>query len=259
MKYTQFLIFEIGRECNLAREHCGKCPSGDPDRYGLLPQSQPTTDQQIIDALQWAYSQGFNGLIGWHYYNEPLLFWGRMSPLMDAIKETIPAAEFVCWTNGTQIGKNVQVADLRRFAQVWISDYHNRAAEWKALAKQLPLVDFHILNGRLDSRRQFTETTHNPRCLRPFNEFIVDYYGNGHLCCADWHGDAHIGSIHTDGYEAMFQRFKSAREVLAVKSKHGHPAAPAICRICRLNMLVPGRLVPRVHEKINQDKDALGL
>lgn len=250
VRYTQFLIFEIGRECCLAGEHAGKCPSGDVDRYGLLPTGAPTSDDQILDAVEWAWEAGFRGHIGWHYYNEPLLFWGRIRSLVQRIRERVPGAEFVLWTSGVPIGRRVPPAELSVFSRVWISDYHRRTTEWKELRRHVSEVI--VLDGALDERKRIPGRAHNPHCLRPFHEFIVDYYGNGHLCCADWRGDVHIGSIHTDGFPAMFARFSALRETLMAPD--GHPNAPALCRICRLNAAGVYPLVPAVAELAMREK-----
>lgn len=73
MHLTQYLIFELCRECNLGTAH-PECPNRHPQRYGSLPADEPLTDNQIVNAAEAMYvTHGFKGRVGWHYYNEPLM------------------------------------------------------------------------------------------------------------------------------------------------------------------------------------------
>lgn len=121
MKHTQFLIFEIGPDCNLACQHRERCPSGDPDRYGRLDTSELLGDDQIINSVKVAHELGFKGLIGWHYYNEPTLYWDRLTRLTNAIRGKVPAARFILWTNGTSLPNDL--SELSVFTQMWVSNY----------------------------------------------------------------------------------------------------------------------------------------
>lgn len=85
LQYTQFLIFELGTGCNLAKDH-DKCPLS-KRKKGI----KKLDDKAIINLAVISYKEfGFTGLIGWHFYNEPMLYWERMLNLIDRIREKVP-------------------------------------------------------------------------------------------------------------------------------------------------------------------------
>lgn len=181
---TQILIFELGR-CNLSHLH-SMCPSR------LLPmKGKVLSDTRIIELASEAYNKlGFTGFIGWHFYNEPTLQWGRMIMLMRQIKACIPKSRFILWTNGTMVPTFFEEAVL--FEQVYISDYQLKGANFY---KQFYPFFYIIGQPTFDERlKHFTEPSTIP-CQRPFVEFIVNNYGDAHLCCQDWRNDVKIGNV----------------------------------------------------------------
>jgi hypothetical protein len=255
--WPQFFGFELGRTCNRAQEHCGKCPSIDHDRYGQLPTSRTVDDDTILQSLHYAYDDGFAGHVVWHYYNEPLLSWPRMRPLMQRIAIEIPGVKFTLWTNGDLIlrpwpetnlqssgaklrkSAGIDPRDLILFDTCWVSNYDG--IYWDFLAMYVPHVN--VLDGALDTRKLATPPSRS-RCLRPFNELIIDHYGNGHLCCADWRGTAGVGSIFDQGLPAVVARYMQLRDLVALSPMPSN--APSICAGCTIRCAGLGVLVPSV-------------
>lgn len=225
MRHTQLLIFEITTACNLASAH-DRCPAHDPARYRMLDTVRPLSDGDIIDAVAAARRHGFQGLIGWHYYCEPLLAWTRLRALMRALRALYPPARFALWTNGELFGPALwpDVADLCE--RVWISDYGQR--DWSALRRLHPGVT--VLSGVLDNRIDRALAPGDQRCLRPYNELIFDYYGHARLCCMDFHGEVVLGDLRRDGFDAVARRFLALRADLGREPLPRH--VPTICRAC---------------------------
>ena len=252
MKYTQYLIFEICRECNLANKHHRQCPSGDPTRYGRLLQSHSMTDNDIIDAAVDAYSaREFRGMLGWHYYNEPCLAIDRIETVLERIRRTVPQARSVLWTNATKLPEDLD--RLRIFQQLWVSNYAHR--DWSHLRQYVP--DLHLMPAELDARNTPRWNTGFQRCLRPFNELIIDYYGNGHLCCMDWRGDCYLGNVLIDGFQYVAEQFIRVRDQVMTEPMPAE--APVVCRTCAFRF--PDRvaeLVPKIANDAQAYADAGG-
>lgn len=242
---TQFLCFELGRKCNMDKQHEGKCPSIDADRYGDMDVSRLIDDDTIVEFAKYAYDSGFTGEVAWHYYNEPLVQWRRMKALMERIKAEVPQARFCLWTNGTLIGRMVQPEELSVFEDVWVSNY--AGVDWQEiLGKHVKRV--HVLDGRLDGRRDPLSRDNMTGCMRPYNEFILDNYGNCHLCCADWKGTTNLGNVFVNGFDGVAGRFFEMRRQVRKNPMPGD--VPELCKRCTIREVRPGCLVPYVHERI---------
>jgi len=232
VQYVQSLVFEISPHCNLCKEHAARCPIALPDRYGNLDTSRPLSDEKILEVCRLAYGElGFRGVIGWHYYNEPLLSWDRIEPLMRRIQEAVPAARFVLWTNGTLIG--LDPADARRlgvFSKIFVSNYQNR--QWAAHAHEIPGTEWEILSGKLDERALPDRVHSEPqgRCLKPFRELVLDHYGNAHLCCNDFRGRYPLGNVWDVDFREIVEDFTEARNAVMFDPMRD---PPTVCRGCR--------------------------
>lgn len=226
---TQFLIFELGTACNLGRIHAA-CPNQHPGRFEHLLTAKQLDDDTILTVVSAARENGFHGLIGWHYYNEPLMQRDRMFGLMDSIRRSWPAARFVLWTNGTLLPGDVD--RFAMFEQIHVTDYTNDGAPPRHVArlKDLPGVAVHVHRWSLDGRLTMQGPEHPQPCVRPYTEFIVDAYGNVHLCCYDWQGLGSIGNVLDDPIGDLFAKWQAARAKIAANPMA--PDAPAVCRKC---------------------------
>ncbi len=244
MHLTQYLIFEICTLCNLSALH-PKCPNRHPERYGKLPVDKPVSDEQIVEIAEAMYKRhGFRGRIGWHYYNEPLMVPGRMWRLMDAIDARVAEASYTLWTNGTLIPYDCTQFD--RFDEIHVTDYglpDYPIRNVTALVAAQPKTKIERI--RLDDRLHAigTEKSHGA-CHRMFTEFIVDYWGNVHLCCYDWQGRASIGNIHGDSLARLVACWHQVRN--QVSGERMTDDAPGACLRCKMRSTHIPHFVPEV-------------
>ena len=230
LRLVQLLEFELGTGCNLGGDH-SKCPNCHID-CRAFECSHTLDDDTIVRLAVEAYRDlGFTGLIGWAYYNEPLLCEQRMFVLMERIKAEAPAARFILWTNGMLIPEDCE--QYRQFSQIVISGYNDegrRGHEWLA-AKGINarLADNPALDDRLLDLEPADPTA---PCLRPFTEFIIDNYGNTYLCCYDWRGRATFGNVLADGadFAAIAQRWRD--QLPSIAGPCMTDDAPDACRKC---------------------------
>jgi hypothetical protein len=228
---TQMIEFELGSKCNLGHIH-SDCPNMHPDRYGDLDTTCVLDDDTIVRCAVEAYRDlGFTGMIGWIYYNEPLLQMDRMFGLMDRIKAEAPKARFILWTNGMLVPEDC--SRFKAFTQIIVSEYNEQSRRgYERLASAgLPITPRLIENAALDNRlHQIEPADKSAPCLRPFTEFIVDYHGNVHLCCYDWQGKASPGNVFTDGFAEVAQKWRDLLPHLC--GDHMTAAAPRFCQDC---------------------------
>jgi hypothetical protein len=245
MRYLQFLDFELGTGCNLSKLHTA-CPANKPSvRFEHLDATKAMTDDQILAVAKAAYTKhGFHGYVGWHYYNEPLLYAKRMWPLMEKLKAKVPKARFVLWTNGELLPENLE--DLKAFSQIWISNYFHK--DFSAVQALVPRT--HILGGDLDTRLVMPRMYHTAPCLRPYVELIFDYYGNAHICCMDWKGKASPGNIHKQPLEAIVAEMQRIRRTVSGTIMTAD--APAVCKTCELRF---GALAYTLDEAIAREQE----
>jgi hypothetical protein len=133
------------------------------------------------------------------------------------------------------------------FEDIWVSNYFNQ--DWKAILDGFK-GRLHILDGKLDGRKMLLNIPTMRRCMRPFNEIVIDNHGNMHLCCADWIGEAGLGNVIKDGFETTVKRFMSVRAGVASQPMAGD--VPEICKRCTIRESSPGLLVPDVHQRISE-------
>lgn len=218
MKYTQLLIFEIGRGCNLSESHHW-CPSS------TIPRSeQCLDDNKIVETCIEADTLGFTGLIGFHYYNEPTLEADRIEHLIERIKMCLPKARFILWTNGTLINTAWEEW-LGQFEQVYLTEYEPFFENFNHpfLIKLTPCPD---------SRLHVPFNNSAACCVRPFTEFIIDNSGTVHLCCQDWRSQAFRANIYDESFEVIYKRWKSVRRRILGNGSKMLQTAPRFCQSC---------------------------
>lgn len=249
MHLTQYLIFEICTECNLGDDHA-RCPNKHSDRYANLPHDTPMSDDQIVEIATALYLEhGFRGHIGFHYYNEPLMAAERMWRLMSRIVRVLPEASFTLWTNGTLLPGN-PYSMFGLFDEIHVTDYGLRALPVRnlhALREYVSPGRLHIQRGRLDDRLHAIgeKVTTTASCNRMFTEFIVDYYGNVHLCCYDWQGLGSPGNIHTETLEELVGNWQWIRTWLTCPASVT-PGGPPSCRRCKVRSAHIPEFIPEI-------------
>lgn len=245
---TQFLVFEICPTCNLAGIHKGSCPSYESARYLGSPRNRYLDDETILECTEKAYKlYGFQGLVCFHYFNEPMMEWRRLRELLPRIKERVPEARFGLWTNGTLMPPNL--ADLQVFSRIWITAYPGHTLNtWDGIRRVCPNTWVCVLAQAFDSRLRWPDREPDTRrCLRPFNELILDYYGNLKLCCWAW--SQIFSNVFKYSFEQVVHRYVIMRDDLA-QGVENH--APGCCMYCSGKQTQPGLLVPEIALKLKE-------
>lgn len=231
LSVTQILEFELGSGCNLGTIHRA-CPNMSPHRYGNLDTSRELDDDTIVDCAVRAYRDlGFDGLVGWIYYNEPLLQADRMFGLMDRITAEAPKARFILWTNGYLIPEDC--SRYGQFTQVVVSGYDDTSKRGvdRLRAAGVDAEIRYFENATLDNRMvQIQPADKAAPCLRPYVEFIIDNYGNVHLCCYDYQGKASPGNILHEDFAAVAIRWRDGLRHIGGDCMTA--AAPQFCQEC---------------------------
>lgn len=238
MEFQQFLNFEITSACDMANVH-RKCPNTHPERYANVDTSQELTDEAILSVAKQAYREhGFRGLVGWHYYNEPLLKKERIFRLMHALRKDVPEARFQLWTNGNLIPKDC--TEFKIFEQIHITNYHNKSfSRVKAVVPNTT-----VLKGQLDARRNVTGMRSRRPCVRPYIEMDIDHFGNVHMCCMDWKGLIKVGNIMKQPFTDVLARFTEIRA--KVSGNEMHKDAPEACLTCQLRFAELDHFMPTI-------------
>jgi hypothetical protein len=243
VRFTGYLILENCLTCNLGKLHT-KCPNMHPDRFKHLSSGKAVPDAKLIEIARDMYRMcGFRGRVGFHAYNEPLMNEARLWRLTDGISSEVPEARYTLWTNGTRWPKKPE--NLARFEEIHVTDYGiaDQPVDREAWRQVVPHVQFQL--WRLDDRVTVEPQDSLYPCRRMFTEFIVDYYGNVHLCCYDWRGVGSPGNIHTDSLTDLVKRWQAIRE--SISGSMMTPEAPEVCRRCAMRCGIT-RFVPDVAE-----------
>jgi len=210
-----------------------------------MPADEPLTDDQIVDIAEAMHlKHGFQGRVGWHYYCEPLMASERMWRLMDRIVGKVPDAAFTLWTNGTLFPADCR--EFQRFAEIHVTDYglpSHPARNLRAVRNSRRSTKVHRwrLDGRLNGIGD--EVRYSP-CHRMFTEFIVDYFGNVHVCCYDWQGRVSIGNIHKEPLDELIHRWHEVRN--QISGDVMDPTSPEACLKCKMRSPGFTRFVPEI-------------
>lgn len=222
----QILCMEIGYGCNLSDVHT-KCPAHlGTQRYGR--QDKILDDHTILAVVDEFFRRGFRGFVAWHYFCEPLLYLERMSGLMARIRHKHPKARFMLWTNGTLIPSNPQ--DLPEFDECWVTNYGPANPPVNLHVARARCKRVNVFTAKLDARLQPLGQDSDATCQRPYTEFIVDTFGNCHLCCIDWRNLAYPGNVITDGVSSCIANWKTMANKIVADPMDDE--APKACRCC---------------------------
>jgi len=246
MALTQLLCFELGSDCNLSDVH-DRCPNQHPERYSHLDTDRLLDDDTIVEIAERMYDEfHFTGFVAFHYYNEPLVQAQRMFGLIDRIRERVSQARFLLWTNGTMLPD-----DCSRFIvfdQVYLTNHDPKSVRnLDSLRRHVSKVV--VLDNRLDGRLDaLGETERNNPCARMHVEFVIDNFGNVHICCHDWRGLASPGNVFTDDLTMLVARWERIRD--SISGQQMTNDAPEVCWRCRMRTAGIDVFEPRIVKQI---------
>jgi hypothetical protein len=221
LKWTQFFILEAGSECNLGYCHA-KCPN-QTRKKGVRKLDEDTMVGLAIEAYS---AHEFRGLIGFHYYNEPLVESALVFRVMQRVRMTIPLSRFILWTNGLL---RPDMPEIAMFEQVYVSNYYDQEPVLREYFRHNPHVSIFTptFDDRLAARLGPDSSLF---CRRPLIEFIIDAWGRCRLCCQDWKGDVDLGDIWNHSLKECLEKRDAV--LRTVCSKAMKPEAPPRCRQC---------------------------
>ena len=206
----------------------GKCPINCRE-YKIT--EQKLNKLSIVRTIKAAKELGFNGMVAFHYYNEPLL----KKDLMISVINEVPDCKYLLWTNGLLLSKNIQENDfLKKFNLVCITCYDaENMTFFRELSNYYKNVE--IFNWELDDRLEIYNKTKSNllSCKRPLFEIPIDYYGNIHLCCMDWNNTYVVGNIFNDMFSDILKGEKYQNLIKMCNQRLlDEKICPVICKTC---------------------------
>jgi len=219
---TQLLTFEIGRKCNYSHIHT-TCP------IDLIPRAdREITDELIIKAACDAYLElGFEGMINWSIYSEPMLQYERILDLMVKIRSLVPQSGFHIWTNASVI---VNDDRMKLFDETYISNYEKRTFE-ELFARGYYNIKTRMEGQELDDRMNHYGEPNNFPCTSMFSDFLIANDGEVFICCHDWMNEVKIGNLFDLSLKELdARRWEYAKQISGKQmTDKAHPA----CFGCR--------------------------
>ncbi len=231
LRRIPYLAIEINDKCPFTGIH-KECPRN-ADRFECTPHLDGIDDpEEWASYINRCLDLGFDGLINVHYYNEPL----ETPDLLREIIALAPSGKYSLWTNGLYLNK-VGPEYLSRFSDIMVTMYPETPIPDDEI---LRLPNLRIQRANLDGRiREDIEPRWRPgltRCSRPDWEMIVDYRGNGHICCGDWKAEIWFGNIQVDPIDNFLERWVMVRDDLKSQLSYIDQASfetiPEVCKRC---------------------------
>lgn len=220
LEHLQILAFEIGKSCDMAKEH-KECPVNVIDRFN--GKDYHLSVDKIIETCHKAKNLGFDGYIAYHRYNEPLLYFPK---IRDCIR-SLENFKHLLWTNGNWLTEE----NCEYFDCIHVTNYRNHNLQ--PLMDKFPDVEWHVRKIQLDDRLNSYESpsrSGNVVCLRPeYIELPIDHAGNICLCCYDYAAKSSLGNI----FEEDFVDIINNRYSEVIKSLTGQGNHPDICSKCK--------------------------
>jgi len=244
LRNLSYLSFEINDLCNLTDQH-PQCPRN-ADRFANSSSQTPIGIDDIVNFFRFCKGLGFNGLVNLHYYNEPLCTKDKMLEIISRL----PEANFSLWTNGLLLsGDYRKNTFLNAFEDVMITVYpftnRNTVANTMIHYPNVRVQEAHLDNRKTED----IEPKFNPKitsCHRPDWELIIDYYGNGHVCCGDWKAEMRIGNILNTPYQEFIDNWKKWRDRLSQNwNEETYKLLPNVCKLCLTRTPVMGMVSER--------------
>ena len=213
------ICIETSNICNYNHQ---KCPASRRDG----PKFLRSNEVMRIFAKISGVNNGWDGVIAFHNYNEPLED-PRLTELCVMAKLWLNKARIQIWTNGAKLTQEL-VDDMAPFLDELSISIYSKAEEKRITSIDFGNIDTYIHpSSELDDRLlQYDKPEiYLPHpCHQPFRNIVVRHYGKVALCCLDWRGDHDFGT---------FEEFLVSDEAwdiyLALNSGN---RMPSLCRKC---------------------------
>jgi hypothetical protein len=222
----RYLSFEVADHCNMSGAH-KFCPVNDSLRYPPHERKEKCPDANIVAFAIKVHDRGFKGLVGFHYYCDPLVDVSRMLRLMDSMKCVMPEVKFILWSNGTLL-KQVHRNWLVSFEKV-VFTLHDKSIKARIEEITNGMSNVQIADAYYDMRLDLYSSKKRVvgPCIRPSKiELPVNYHGQVRLCCSDYRGWVSIGNIADEDHNKILDAFSEAADLVA-------EAKVPICWKCR--------------------------
>lgn len=256
------LEIETQSHCNRS---CWFCPRV-YDRSGAYldelgnPVMGRMSTAKIIDVMDQAQSMGFDGLVSFHFYSEPLLD-KRNIPLAREARNR--GMKPYLHTNGDVLLKNAElcdsVAELYHYVVIGIYDYQSNEELqslkdfWQAKLNGADLKFSTIADGQARSTKSMSIpralvptdrriavpdlTFPNGPCHRPLIRLFLRYDGEMCFCCEDVNAEFDLGNINRSTLEELWYSDKHTELVSDLVA--GRREKFPLCRNCPLSPSAP--------------------
>jgi len=232
IKLFRTIEIEISSPCNL---RCKTCPNGANSRpYGELPLSVIKDITLKLEDIE------YTGVFSPHFYNEPLLD-KRLIEILSFARAHLPRAKIFLFTNFTLMTVTLfrkLLPLVNRFIVTIDEPVIKKAVD--SITKNLNQDELKMIHKRsiltnnsfsnragavsLNSCRMKRLTT----CFFSKDYMTIDAFGDVHLCCNDYHGEAVYGNVLERNFLDIWfsPDYSTARE-------EGFQSAHPLCEKCK--------------------------
>jgi hypothetical protein len=200
IRQVQRVSFQLSNLCNYASVH-PRCPLHGQTAKQVLP---ARVVRNTIDELA---AVGFNGVIAFHIYNEPLID-PRLFSFIEYSRRVCPGARVLILTNGFYLTQTI--ADELAALGIWnlaVSAYSQ--SEYDRLARLQVKVPYKVflalLDGRLDQYDRPPMDLNKP-CMAPVRDLSIGPDGRVILCCLDWKSQHSFGNLLSDTLSSILSK-----------------------------------------------------
>jgi 8-amino-3,8-dideoxy-alpha-D-manno-octulosonate transaminase len=211
---------ETNSRCNRG---CGYCPVATDPR---TPHEMP--EALFVSILDQLAAMGFRGRFSPHFFGEPLLD-PRLPRLMALVRERLPGARVVIYTNGDALTPGRARALLDAGVSLFVVTFeHGESKAFQETKAQLPrwtlrrrfLVRHFEADVRAPFNRggavRFAQELHQDACHAPSSTLVIDAWGKLKLCPNDYYGLEDWGDLNTTDLPTLWRlpAFRETRRAL---------------------------------------------
>ena len=187
---TEVLIM-LSNLCNYAIIH-EKCPAAHVAQKEIMPSKMV---YKILDELA---DDGFDGSIGFHVYNEPMID-PRLFMFIEYAKRIMPKIMIRIYTNGYYLTQNM-IYELSDIGVNILNVTGYGKEEYKRLLYLDVPYPYTLLYGHLDDRLDYySKNSQSTATFRPCKSYIIQVpiFSNGDIgaCCFDYQHKYDLGNV----------------------------------------------------------------